>query len=128
MKIIDILNKMANGTLEDGFKFVYEDKVYTYIKDEEKIINNNTNREIGRDYKLEKCLNDEALLFQDNIEAVTTEKIREIEELGMLTQETKGCDGREYTELKPASAIDIHNKINELVRAVNKLNKEREEK
>lgn len=46
----------------------------------------------------------------------------------MLTQEIKYCDGEEHIRLEPASAIDVHNKINELVRAVNKIIKEREEK
>ena len=56
------------------------------------------------------------------------EENKEIEELEMIVYETSYCDGEEYTSLKPARAMDMHNKINELVRAVNKLNKEREEK
>ena len=32
MKIIDILNKMAKGKLEDGFIFKWADFVYTYNK------------------------------------------------------------------------------------------------
>ena len=39
MKIIDILNKMANGELEDGFSFGYKGMIYTYYKEEDKIIN-----------------------------------------------------------------------------------------
>lgn len=33
MKIIDIINKIANGNLEDGFKFKYDSDTYRYNKE-----------------------------------------------------------------------------------------------
>ena len=38
MKIIDLLNKIADETLEDGFKFKYRGRVYTYNKNTDEII------------------------------------------------------------------------------------------
>lgn len=118
MKIIDILNKKADGTLEDGFKFCYEDKIYTYNKKENTIINNNTNKRIGHTYVLEGCLNDEVLLFKQE----TKEDRKEIEE---FTSTIESYHSKEticqYCNAQTA-------KINELVRACNNLLKEREEK
>ena len=56
------------------------------------------------------------------------EENKEIEELGFIEETVEYCDGTGYTNTEPASAIDMHKKINELVREVNKMNKEREEK
>ena len=125
MKIIDILNKMANGTLEDGFKFCFEDEVYTYTKEDNSIRDNSRNK-IGQRKAIEKYLNEEVLLFKENNQEVIEEN-KEIEELGFIEETVKYCDGTGHTNTEPASAIDMHKKINELVRAVNKINKEREE-
>ena len=101
MKIIDILNKMANGELEDGFKFNFGD-TYTYnkntdsIKDKEGIA-------IGNIYCIENILDCKVEVIEEK---------KEIEEL----------KADAYTS--PATL----NKINEVIRAVNKINKEREEK
>ena len=117
-------------------------KGYELIKEiSERKIKNNTIIEVrmGNEYKAtlkyERFMLkwqtgefDTSVLCSPEADFKVIEETKRIEELGMLTQEIKGCDGKEYTELKPASVIDIHNKINELVRAVNKLNKEREEK
>ena len=32
MKIIDLLNKIANGTLEDGFEFYFNEFHFIYFK------------------------------------------------------------------------------------------------
>lgn len=80
MKIIDILIKKANGTLEDGFKFCYKDKVYTYNKAIDSIDQGNTENTLGRRYVLENCLNDEVLLFQEET-SITEEEKKAIKEL-----------------------------------------------
>ena len=63
MKIIDILNAKANGTLGDGFKFCYKDKVYTYNKAIDKIYEGDKENTLGRRYVLENFLNDEVLFI-----------------------------------------------------------------
>ena len=114
MKIIDILNKMANGTLEDGFKFAYEDVIYKYDKSRNTITNTN-NGELGNRYRLEKCLNDEVLLFKEN-DVEVIEENKGIEELPVYPSYAYRKEELSENRLK----------INELVRAVNKLTKERE--
>ncbi len=123
MKIIDILNKKANGNLKDGFKFCFENKVYIYNKSKDEINKGDTEHSLGGQYRLEKCLNDEVLLFQEEIkESEKVEKNKETEE---FTSTVESYHSKEticqYCNAQTA-------KINELVRAVNKLNKESEEK
>lgn len=106
MKIIDILNKMANGELEDGFKFKYDNDTYKYNKKEDEIVSIEHGVCLGNYYKVEGILNNEVEAIEEN---------KEIEEL----------DEMQIINARPEiNAM----KINELVRAVNKLNKEREEK
>ena len=110
MKIIDILNKMANGELEDGFKFKHDNDVYKYNKKENKIVSDDEYGTcLGNYHIVESILNDE-------VEAI--EEKKEIEE---LPNELIGDDWTYHT-------TEFHNKINEVIRAINKLNKEREEK
>lgn len=107
MKIIDILNKKANGILEDGFKFKFIERIFTYSKDDD-LIQDGYGWGIGQVCRLEQLLNDEVEVIEEN---------KEIEEL-------KFEEGT-YTGIK-VKAQTI--KINELVRAVNKLTKETEVK
>ena len=119
MKIIDILNKIANGTLEDGFKFKYGNDTYRYHKENNEIRSIEYDDSLVEYYKIETILNKEVEIIED----------KEIEELSWAV----------YLELKKGH-YNIENilngiredlkehrdKINELVRAVNKINKERE--
>ena len=107
MKIIDILNKMANGQLEDGFKLKYDNDTYKYNKKEDEIVSIEYGVCLGNYYKVENILNDEVEVIEEK---------KEIEE---LPNELINDDWTYYT-------IKFYKKINELVRAVNKLNKERE--
>ena len=104
MKIIDILNKMSNGDLKNGFKIGWNGFTYTYNE-----INGFRDKHgdtLSENTFIECCLNDEVEVIEEN---------KEIEEL----------DNMELINARPeVNAI----KINELVRAVNKINKEREEK
>ena len=122
MKIIDILNKIANGTLEDGFKFKYDSDIYRYNKEKNEIRSIEYDESLVEYYKIETILNKEVEVIEEN---------KRIEELSWAV----------YLELKKGH-YNIENilngiredlkehrdKINELVRAVNKINKEREEK
>ena len=119
MKIIDILNKIANGTLEDGFKFKYDSDIYRYNKEKNEIRSIEYDVRLVDYYKIEIILNNEVEVIEKN---------KEIEELSH-----KG-----YLELKEGyyNLEDILNgirtdlerhqdKINEVVQVINK---EREEK
>ena len=110
MKIIDILNKVSNGTLEDGFTFKYDGDTYWYDKKLNKIKNEVTCANIGDEYIIENILNDEVEVIEEK------EEIKEIE----------------ITEKNRRTIIDFviktAEKTNELVRELNKLTKEREEK
>ena len=119
MKVIDILNKMSNGTLEDGFKFCFRNEVYTYRKKDDSIRDSCFNKIGGRNV-IEDFLNNEVLLFKEN-DAKEVETIEENKEIEELPNELINDDWTYYT-------IKFYKKINELVRAVNKLNKEREGK
>lgn len=103
MKIIDILNKIANGELKDGFEFKYNDLHFIYFKNVNEVQRLENGINIGRIYYLDKHLNDEVEVIEEK---------KEIEEL----------KADAYT------SPDVLNKINEVIRAVNKLNKEREGK
>jgi len=112
MKIIDILNKIANGTLEDEFTFAYDNKVFEYDRNYNMISNKNNGDKLGYIYKVECILNDEVELIQnDEIEVI--EDVKEIKEIT-------------NPALIPPSTTMIVNKINELVRAVNELRKGKE--
>ena len=78
MKIIDILNKMANRTLEDGFKFCFKNEVYTYKKEDDSIRDIHFCR-IGQRKVLENHLNEEVLLFKES-DVEIIEENKEIEE------------------------------------------------
>lgn len=104
MKIIDILDKKANGTLEDGFKFKYNYETFAYENEE---IIDNIGRNIGCLFHLDIHLNDEVEVIKEN--KAIEELDNEIESYANTVEQSK-------------------DKINELVRAINKLIKESEEK
>lgn len=105
MKIIDILNKKANGILEDGFKFNFRGERYAYDKQRDLIKKMFYDELFGEKWLIEDILNDTVEVIEEN---------KEIEEL-------KFEEGT-YTGEKINQIAD---KLNELVRAVNKLTKER---
>ena len=103
MKIIDILNKKANEELKDGFKFEYKHTTYTYHEETNEIIDSEQDT-LEESWLLGQILNDEVEVIEEK---------KEIEELSINEVDNK---------------VALKNKINELVRAVNKLNKEMEGK
>ena len=122
MKIIDILNEKVNGTLVDGFEFPYEGSHYAYFKKVDEIQDIVTGINIGAIYELDKILSDE-------VEVIEEEEIEEIDELRIAGITTEEMENRiKLKEVLNDTLYDIKEKTNELVRAVNKINKEREEK
>lgn len=66
MRIIDLLNKKANRKLKNGFKFIYDDYVFIFDKNEDEILSPKTNRNLGEIYKVENILLDEIELIKIN--------------------------------------------------------------
>lgn len=64
MKIIEILNKKASKTLEKGFMFVYDGRVYKYYKGNDVIRNVSSGKTLGREYIVDNILNDKVLLIE----------------------------------------------------------------
>lgn len=64
MRIIDILNKKADRKLKNGFKFVYDNSVFIFDKNEDVILSAKGNRNLGEIYKLENILLDKIELIK----------------------------------------------------------------
>ena len=64
MRIIDLLNQKANRELKNGFKFVYNNYVFIFNKNEDEIIKANSNKTLGEIYKVENILLDEIELIR----------------------------------------------------------------
>lgn len=93
MKIIDILNEIANGTLEKGFTFEYDMQEWIFDGKEitsklDKFIN------LFTDYYVEKILNDEVAII------VEDENLKELKD--------------------NASHQEIIDKINEIIKIIKK--------
>lgn len=115
MKIIDILNKKLNGTLVDGFEFLYDRSYYAYFKKVNEIQSIVSGTNIGAIYELDKILSDEIEIIEEN---------KEIKELNKISyNEFKYTDTKHRFDLTNIE----YDKINELVREVNKIKKQLEE-
>lgn len=69
MKVIDVLEKLANGTLEDGFQFKildFSDNIYKYKKFLNTIYNKDMVTTLGEDACLDALLNNEVEIVKDN--------------------------------------------------------------
>lgn len=105
MKIIDILNKMANEELKDGFKFKYMGFTYIYKKWEDRIAKADEDfTDFTDDWHIEEVLNDEVEVIEEK-------------------KEIKRLDEKDFYDFN-----HICLKLNEVIRTVNKLTKESEEK
>ena len=124
MKIIDILNKKLNGTLVDGFEFLYDGSYYAYFKKVDEIQDIVTGTNIGAIYELDKILSDEVeVIEEEEIE----EEIEEIDELRIARITTEEMESEIKLKEVLNDTLYDKEKINELVRAVNKINKQLEE-
>lgn len=122
MKVIDLLNKMANGEKLPK-KILIRDKVYYLINDADGDMvysqaTNKSNWEAFIDHRLNitRCLNEDVLILDTGVEISEedTIDIDNIEELLKI---------EEY-EVDKTDTVINRNKINELVQAVKQLNKE----
>lgn len=117
MKIIDVLNKQANGELENGFEFKHNNIHYVYFKSVDDIqrLDNGTN--IGWNISINRHLNDEVEVIEEN------------KELKKLPNEIyiklqKGRYNLENILNGARTDLKMHqDKINELVQEINKLKK-----
>ena len=69
MKVIDVLEKLANGTLEDGFQFKildFSDNIYKYKKFFNTIYNEDMVTTLGEDACLDAVLNNEVEIIKDS--------------------------------------------------------------
>ena len=69
MKVIDVLEKLANGTLEDGFQFKilgFSDNIYKYKKFFNTIYNEDIVTTLGEDACLDAVLNNEVEIIKDS--------------------------------------------------------------
>lgn len=69
MKVIDVLEKLANGTLEDGFQFKildFSDNIYKYKKFFNTIYNEDMVTTLGENACLDAVLNNEVEIIKDN--------------------------------------------------------------
>ncbi|MGN1269362.1 MAG: hypothetical protein ACI4UU_00610 [Clostridia bacterium] len=115
IKIIDLLNKIANGEIkEKEIKLRFGAGYYTLYVDEDKIINNAN----GTGLYILKCLNEEfeILNCEDEIDIDSIEEF-EIDKNNFIQTELGAFKTRKMD-------IAFLNKINELVQAVKQLNKE----
>ena len=64
MRRIDLLNKKANRKLKNGFKFVYDNYVFIFDKNEDVILSAKENRNLGEIYKVENILLDKIELIK----------------------------------------------------------------
>ena len=111
MKIIDILNKMAKGELEDGFEFKYDNDTYKYNKKEDEIVSVEYGFCLGNYYKVENILNDEVEIIEENkeIEELEIQSIKEYEDYIIDMARTD------------ENVKDLARKINEIIKAVKQL-------
>ena len=121
MRLIDILNKIANGELKYNTKIIWDEREYTYKGDNE-VYRKMGNIEI--DLWNDMCMDDlesECELIEPNdfpdvgntLEPTdnTTEKIEEVSAWGRTTFE--------YGSPVPADWV-VANKLNEIIRYINK--------
>lgn len=65
MRIIDLLNKKADRKIKNNFKFVYDNRVFIFNKDADKILDAKGNGCMGEYYKIENILLDKIELIRE---------------------------------------------------------------
>lgn len=116
MKIIDLINKINNNEEVPG-EVKYEETIFKYNKERKEYIHELND---WCSETLFKAMNENTYYISDFLRAEVeiTEENKEIEELGTLSPQSE----------TNKSVTENRDKINELVRAINKINKERKEK
>ena len=122
MKIIDLLNKINNNE-EVPEKIKFGNTIFRYSKTKKEYIHNLD--DWHAESLLYKVMNTHFISDLLRAEVEVIEEKKEIKELNKIPyDEFKYSDNKHRFDL---TTIE-YDKINELVRAVNKINKEREEK
>lgn len=101
MKVIDVLEKLANGTLEDGFQFKildFSDNIYKYKKFLNTIYNKDMVTTLGENACLDAVLNNEVEIIKDS---------------------NKDNNNNKYLK-DNASHQEIIDKINEIIKIIKK--------
>lgn len=117
MKIIDILNKIANGE-EPPKKIVYENCIYEYVDREEDYWDKN-NIGLFDEYVISNILNDEVEILETTLSTknmnITTKKIEKI--IPTSLKEINNLD--EKIEIAHIDTISAMDKINEIIDHLN---------
>ena len=115
MKVIDLINKINNNE-EVPEKIKFDNTIFEYDKRQKEY---NHKKDNGYyESLLYRVMTTHFIDVLLRAEVEVIEEKKEIEELGILSTQSETYK----------SVVDNREKINELVRAVNKINKEREEK
>lgn len=104
MKVIDVLEKLANGTLEDGFQFKildFSDNIYKYKKFLNTIYNEDMVTTLGEDACLDALLNNEVEIVKDS------------------NKDNNNNNNNKYLK-DNASHQEIIDKINEIIKIIKK--------
>lgn len=117
MKLIDALNKIANGTLEDGTIIEHDETYYKYNK-EDNSLKDEDGYFLSANIFVEKKLNDEVKIFQEKEEIIAKTEENIVEEFEEIEELTRYAG--DHIDLYDKSDIGENRaKINELVRVVN---------
>ena len=110
MKVIDLLNKIANK--EHNFSFKYEEDEFFYDFDRKIFVDTRFKETFGERYSLDMILNDEVEVIEEDkkIEKIIPTSLRGIDNLD---------EKIEIAHIDTISAID---KINEIIDRINNAN------
>lgn len=118
MKVIDLLNKIANDTLANGTKIVLDNELYIYNKKGKKL-------EVGKNKSQYRIFTGTDLNKIVEVIPVMEEVIgeeKEIEEIEEIIRFQDLCCPYGHNEQMFMKYLILHqNKINELVKRINKL-------
>lgn len=121
MKVIDLLNKIAKGEITELHKFKWNERIWEEYSKFEKINNEKSYQEHKQNgtsfIRFENVC--DARYFNDEIEIIIEEE-KEIEEIKIWYE----FDGKNNDEIIYHMCTELKDKINELVRELNKIKKE----
>ena len=102
MKVIDILNMLSEGTLEDGFEFEFGGHSFIYCNTFDEL-RNEKGETFGEIYTLDCILNDKVEIFKNN---------KKIDKLKIVDEGNDNVYLYEYIK-------EMNKKINEIIDYIN---------
>ena len=102
MKVIDLLNKIANGEIEANTELYYKDEKYRHID------------HLFEDYYVEEVLNDEVEIIEED------NKIEEIDMFDYFTGYDYGGTNKKLLTDLEYNFVKLNSKINEIIDYINK--------